>query len=887
MSRSEQPGSAWRPITWQLRPLLLLLPLLLMPLLLLPPMPADAAGCDGGPGVYLYGGTGFPGGDCQKFTQDVNYLGDVPGNLNDRVWSIRVVGPYRATVYRDPGYSGVKETFTWEDSDLGNNDIFNTTSSLRVAYSPCDPGAAGVVLFAQPNYAGVCTNLTADASDLANSSVGNDNTWSIKTNGGYTAVLYRDPGYSGLPETFTASDANLSDNSISNTASSLRVVPPRSPTPTLTQLPSPTPAPMATPVRPTNTPVPIATVTNTPVSVASGQDAISNFRITGVTDTEIQVTVDYAYNSDHGSNVYLAAYALQGGNQLPWFGFSPVQASRGNNTATVPLIYGFNNAPPTATADQVRVDLYVGGGSTFYSRMFNYTKQWGPYSSATSTPTAIVAPTNTPGPMPPSGNLVHCGPNAGYTISSCFANGEYGDGGDDAAWRAADRDLNTQWSSRESLNSWWQVSFAAPVTVAQVAIWGRGNGDTISGRLEFSDGSVVDFGTLNGDGHRRAESFPPRITTFIRFHVTGMGNRSTTGFKELEAYSYQQYPDGDDAGGSPPPPTPQKGQVFGLSKGTQIHTGPGLSFPSTIPQVPWGSVVPEDNWQVLIQDDPSSPQCVDGWRWWNIDRGAVDHVGGTGWAAIDQCTTAPQPTHTPQPREYILGAGILAKYQSMGGPSGPLGAARSDEFDAAPSPNGTTGRVVRFTRGSIYWSAEYGAHAIYDEWGSLYEGLEGTGGWLGFPTGDLEVRGGRIAIQFENGYIAFDSVGYRAYRPVDIPPSDLSSPPEAANSEQLADSRGTGLLVVGWDDLARAYPDLHQRYDELKPWIQGAYIAARGGQCVAPMVPLVAVAAAPGGGGLAVYGLVTNLSYNKGCQFLYREAEKQLLGVNTSFLPGW
>lgn len=336
----------------------------------------------------------------------------------------------------------------------------------------------------------------------------------------------------------------------------------------------------------------------------------------------------------------------------------------------------------------------------------------------------------------PIGNLIRCGP--GQVFASCSANGEYGDGPTDAAWRGADGDLNTQWSSLERLNSWWQVTFQVPVPVAQVAIWGRGGGDALSGRLEFSDRSSVDFGTLNGDGCRRVVSFASRTTTFVRFHVTGMGNRGTTGFREIEAYSSKHYPDGDDPCMNSPvedvlrrlglqtgdlirsdnpgnfevdivhngqrrwvpnpqtlgaitsrygrgvrqiaerdflaiprgqdipdvrrdpggfeqamreiygvfsPGEPVKGQLYPLQRGTQIRTGPGLSYPSTIP-TEWGSAVPEDNWWVLVLQ---GPVCADGWEWWNVDRGAIDHVGGTGWAAIKQgCRMLPQsrpPTH--------------------------------------------------------------------------------------------------------------------------------------------------------------------------------------------------------------------------------------------------
>jgi len=166
-------------------------------------------------------------------------------------------------------------------------------------------------------------------------------------------------------------------------------------------------------------------------------------------------------------------------------------------------------------------------------------------------------PTPTPvAPPPVARSYIRCGP--GYLFSGCSANGEYGDGPTDTAWHGADGDLTTQWSSLEHLNSYWQATFQAAVPVSQVSIWGRGGGDTLSGQLQFSDGSTVDFGTLNGDGCRRSISFPTRTTTFVRFQVTGMGNRNTTGFRDIEAYKDVLYPDGDScsAGGPLPAYTP-------------------------------------------------------------------------------------------------------------------------------------------------------------------------------------------------------------------------------------------------------------------------------------------------------------------------------------------
>ena len=156
-------------------------------------------------------------------------------------------------------------------------------------------------------------------------------------------------------------------------------------------------------------------------------------------------------------------------------------------------------------------------------------------------------------------SIVRCG--LGWNFASCYANGEYGDGPLDAAWRGADGVLSTRWSSLETVNSWWRATFSQPALVTQVTIWGRGGGDTQQGQLQFSDGSTVDDGSLSGDGCAHTVSFAARVTTFVTYHVTGNW-RSTTGFQDFEAYSVATNPDGNNCsvfthdGYQPPTPTP-------------------------------------------------------------------------------------------------------------------------------------------------------------------------------------------------------------------------------------------------------------------------------------------------------------------------------------------
>lgn len=105
-------------------------------------------------------------------------------------------------------------------------------------------------------------------------------------------------------------------------------------------------------------------------------DDIRNFRVTRASNNELQFTVDYDYNTDHGNDVWVGAYVLRNGRELVWFGYRPARVNRGSGRATIGLTYAYNNPPASVTTDQVKVVMYVGGESAFYSKTFNYRKTW-------------------------------------------------------------------------------------------------------------------------------------------------------------------------------------------------------------------------------------------------------------------------------------------------------------------------------------------------------------------------------------------------------------------------------------------------------------------------------------------------------------------------------
>lgn len=116
-------------------------------------------------------------------------------------------------------------------------------------------------------------------------------------------------------------------------------------------------------------------------------------------------------------------------------------------------------------------------------------------------------------------------------------------------------------------------------------------------------------------------------------------------------------------------------------------------------------------------------------------------------------TTAPETTaRIATAAGMVLVQGeILTKYQSAGGPDGPLDLPIGDE---QPAPNG--GQRQIFGGGAIYWTPRTGAHivrgAIRVAWEHDYGGSAGP---LGYPTSDEQPIPGGWQSQFEHGTITY------------------------------------------------------------------------------------------------------------------------------------
>ena len=123
------------------------------------------------------------------------------------------------------------------------------------------------------------------------------------------------------------------------------------------------------------------TVERDTIVQVSIQNDIRNFKATSVSDTEMQITVDYIYSGDKGtSNIFMSAYALQNdGSQLPDGAHTPAAVGVGDGGATIKLIRkeGGPSKFGALTSTMVKVCMTTsGGGDPFYCVNFPYNKVW-------------------------------------------------------------------------------------------------------------------------------------------------------------------------------------------------------------------------------------------------------------------------------------------------------------------------------------------------------------------------------------------------------------------------------------------------------------------------------------------------------------------------------
>jgi len=141
---------------------------------------------------------------------------------------------------------------------------------------------------------------------------------------------------------------------------------------------------------------------------------------------------------------------------------------------------------------------------------------------------------------------------------------------------------------------------------------------------------------------------------------------------------------------------------------------------------------------------------------------SVVPVSGAIWGAAQNYNNVsynPSPSSDWQEameREYQAMKGLL------GNPTGPYAT-------ASRSPQGTEGIWRAYETGTIHWSSQYGAVALWHDLQREYNEHGGSGGWLGFPTQrEHDWNGGKRTL-FEGGYIYWDGQRAEAYRHGELP----------------------------------------------------------------------------------------------------------------------
>ncbi|MDX3233779.1 LGFP repeat-containing protein [Streptomyces sp. ME19-01-6] len=131
--------------------------------------------------------------------------------------------------------------------------------------------------------------------------------------------------------------------------------------------------------------------------------------------------------------------------------------------------------------------------------------------------------------------------------------------------------------------------------------------------------------------------------------------------------------------------------------------------------------------------------------------GALVKAATVALAAVAALTVQAPPAAADDICGRQVGGDILIRYTELGGEGGRLGCPTTDEM---PTPDGR-GRYNHFAGGSIYWTPETKAHAV---WGAVRDKWEAMG-WekskLGYPVGDelTNADGQGKRQQFEGGTV--------------------------------------------------------------------------------------------------------------------------------------
>lgn len=135
------------------------------------------------------------------------------------------------------------------------------------------------------------------------------------------------------------------------------------------------------------------------------------------------------------------------------------------------------------------------------------------------------------------------------------------------------------------------------------------------------------------------------------------------------------------------------------------------------------------------------------------EEGAQYAIGADG---VGQNYAGGKIFYSPETGANVVTGQVLAKYESVGGPTGDLGFPTASEADGGLAPQS---RVVPFAAEDdpvIFWTPDFGAVIVRGAMNAAWQKLGGATGELGAPKGDQTDHGNVVTQQFNGGSISWD-----------------------------------------------------------------------------------------------------------------------------------
>lgn len=140
------------------------------------------------------------------------------------------------------------------------------------------------------------------------------------------------------------------------------------------------------------------------------------------------------------------------------------------------------------------------------------------------------------------------------------------------------------------------------------------------------------------------------------------------------------------------------------------------------------------------------------------EEGAQYAIGADG---VGQNYAGGKIFYSPATGANVVTGQVLAKYESVGGPTGDLGFPTASEADGGLAPQSAVVPFAAEDKPVIFWTPDFGAVIVRGAMNAAWQKLGGATGELGAPKSDQTDNGGVINQQFSGGAISWDKAANR------------------------------------------------------------------------------------------------------------------------------